>query len=377
MIPDPLPGLLLIGGDTKAGPLSSVDNSPKLGFPADCVIPELPEKRYGAGAFITHKGLSVCGGWWEGKPYSTDCLTLKVNKEKGRWERGHLDDMHEEAGGVKGVISLKGNGVYLVHGSSISFMAENKTNWEAQQETPIADIQCAVKIAELSFLIFGGRTLKSVREFSITQAAETRSGYGRQKMRSQTQGEWQNIYRWPSLQQDRRGPGRGATAEILIVAGGISGWEDVLDTVEVYQLKSRSLGVGEKMIQARAFFSLVPVGETFIRLLAVGGEGLNGTLNTTEWWNNDNNDWREGPELDTPRSSLAFSIVPVNLVCSDTTDDVFCHTEQNNTCNACKKEGDNFVCSLGTASDEKCVVEKCPIHLEEERAPELDPQKTG
>ena len=43
------------------------------------------------------------------------------------------------------------------------------------------------------------------------------------------------------------------------------------------------------MIQARAFFSLVPVGETFIRLLAVGGEGLNGTLNTTEWWNNDNN----------------------------------------------------------------------------------------
>ena len=41
------------------------------------------------------------------------------------------------------------------------------------------------------------------------------------------------------------------------------------------------------------------------------------------------------------------------------------------------EEGDNFVCSLGTASDEKCVVEKCPIHLEEERAPELDPQKTG
>ena len=75
-IPEPPPGLVLMGGDAKDGPTSSVE---PLGFPANCMIPDLPEKRYGAGSFVAPQldgQLTVCGGWWDGKPNSTDCLTL-------------------------------------------------------------------------------------------------------------------------------------------------------------------------------------------------------------------------------------------------------------------------------------------------------------
>ena len=127
-IPEPPPGLVLMGGDAKDGPTSSVE---PLGFPANCMIPDLPEKRYGAGSFVAPQldgQLTVCGGWWDGKPSSTDCLTL--NKEEGRWERGHLKGTPGGTGAVKGVISVDGIGVYLVHSSSMSFLA--RSTQEAQ-----------------------------------------------------------------------------------------------------------------------------------------------------------------------------------------------------------------------------------------------------
>ena len=377
---------MLIGGDSKDGPLSSVE---PLGFPANCMIPDLPEKRYGAGSFVAPQldgQLTVCGGWWDGKPNSTDCLTL--NKEEGRWERGHLKGTPGGTGAVKGVISLDGIGVYLVHSSSMSFLAwstqeietptqeiqntrdiktpEDKTSWN-EIATPLADIQCATSLNEFRFVIIGGRKLESVLEYKIGKN-EANPG----------QSGWQDTHRWPNLKQGRRGPGCGATKEVLIIAGGVTGWDVILDTVEIFQLKSRALGVGGVMIQARAFFSLVPVGETFIRLLAVGGESDNGvTLNTTEWWNQDDDEWEEGPLLDTPRSGLAASLVPVKLVCGSSTDGSFCQTVQGNPCTECalNEDKNNFVCSSGE-NEELCDQKKCPLLLEE-RASKKESQKTG
>ena len=134
------------------------------------------------------------------------------------------------------------------------------------------------------------------------------------------------------------------------------------------------------MAQARAFFTLVPVGETFIRLLAVGGEGENGvSLKTTEWWNQDESEWEEGPVLDNPRSSLAASLVPAKLVCGSLANGTFCQTEQGNTCSVtseCTLQGEDFVCETEESAEEKCDKEKCPLH-DKIKAPKQDSQNTG
>ena len=69
-------GLLLIGGthSSKAS-LSSLEV-----FGLDnCSVPDLPEDRSGHGSFITGWGsLAVCGGWWAGKPWSSDCIVLST-----------------------------------------------------------------------------------------------------------------------------------------------------------------------------------------------------------------------------------------------------------------------------------------------------------
>ena len=217
--------------------------------------------------------------------------------------------------------------------------------------------------------------MKTVREFiSVIKKAD-----GSRNLTEESRAEegWQEETKWPKLQQARRGPGCGATTDIVIVAGGVSGWHEILDTVEIYQLKSRALGIGGRMIQARAFFSLVPVGETFIRLLAVGGEGVDGmTLKTTEWWNHDDDEWEEGPVLDKPRSSLAASLVPVDLVCGSLVNGTFCLTEQNNVCSECTLQGEDFVCQTEGSEGEKCDEQKCPLHLEE-KAPKQESQSTG
>ena len=125
-------------------------------------------------------------------------------------------------------------------------------------------------------------------------------------------------------------------------------------------------------------------GETFIRLLAVGGEGVDGmTLKTTEWWNHDDDEWEEGPVLDNPRSSLAAALVPVDLVCGSLVNGTFCQTEQNNVClptSECTLQGEDFVCQTeGSEEGEKCDKQKCPLHLDppEEKAPKQESQSTG
>ena len=109
------PGLLVLGGQTKEGPLSSVET---FGF-ENCTIPPLPETRYAFGSFIAPTQppqLAVCGGWWMGKPNSTDCLTLNVTS--GQWERGTFTN-GLLGDGVRGVVEVEGQGVFVVHSNGI------------------------------------------------------------------------------------------------------------------------------------------------------------------------------------------------------------------------------------------------------------------
>ena len=67
-------GMFLMGG--KDPSLSGLTSTEVVGF-KNCTLPDLPEWRYNHGSFVTECGsLAVCGGWWQGKPFSPDCLVL-------------------------------------------------------------------------------------------------------------------------------------------------------------------------------------------------------------------------------------------------------------------------------------------------------------
>ena len=125
MEPSPPPGLLLLGGQSTDGQLTSIET---FGF-ENCAIPPLPETRYGFGSFIvpTQKPqLAVCGGWWMGKPISSDCLTLNVTS--GQWERGAFTN-GLLGDGVRGVIYIEGQGVFVVHSSGILVLPPGSNSW--------------------------------------------------------------------------------------------------------------------------------------------------------------------------------------------------------------------------------------------------------
>ena len=95
-----------------------------IGF-NNCSVPDLPEWRYNHGSFVTEWGsLAVCGGWWKGKPFSSDCLVL--NRTSELWQRGVLGDIFGNT--VLGVVSMV-IGTYLVHPTASSFLPSGATVW--------------------------------------------------------------------------------------------------------------------------------------------------------------------------------------------------------------------------------------------------------
>ena len=75
------------------------------------------------------------------------------------------------------------------------------------------------------------------------------------------------------------------------------------------------------MKKARAYFQIIPVGSTRPRLLAVGGENEIMALDTSEWWEEEEDSWEEGPTLSRGRSDFAALMAPPHLVCSETIQD--------------------------------------------------------
>ena len=308
-----------MGGQSAERQLTSVET---FGF-ENCTIPSLPETRYGFGSFITptqKPQLAVCGGWWMGKPNSTDCLTLNVTS--GQWERGTFTN--ELVGdGVRSVINMEGQGIFMVHSSVMSFLAPGSRSWVAGLVFPTS-AECGCNVSSLSFVTIHMNDTHNVREYSVTNG----------------EVEPQPIDSWPHLLTKRRGLGCGATSHHLIVAGGVSGWGEVLTSVEVFHIASKALRRGGNLQQARAYFKIIPVGSTHPRLLAVGGVGATSTVDTSEWWEEEDDSWEEGPTLSTGRSGFSAVMAPPHLVC----------TQENPPAHSCPGVDNNQTCLFSTAA---------------------------
>ena len=302
--PPPPPGLIILGGQSKYEQLASIET---FGF-EDCTIPQLPETRYGLGSFVTpteYKKLAVCGGWWEGKPHSTDCLTL--NTANGQWERGTFTNglLGE---GVRGVIIMEDHGIYVVHSRVTSFLAQGNDTWTAGPVFPtsvMSSAECACNLTKNSFVTIHTNEGHNVREYSTSKIVGDRVG------------GWEVDSLWPSTTTKRWSPGCGATGYHLVVAGGVSGWDEVLASVEVFVIESKALLRGGKMKHARAFFNIMPVGTSQLRLLAIGGRDGLSTLESTEWWEEEDNVWGEGFSLSMGRSSFGVVLAPAYLACTE------------------------------------------------------------
>merc|ERR1719192_589508 len=143
----PLPitrGILMIGGlESGSNATSAVE---VIGF-ENCSVPDLPEARFDHGSFMTPWGLSVCGGTWAGKPWSSDCLVL--NRTSKQWERGILGPLLGET--VVAVVELSA-GTYLVHPENSSFLPSPERHRIAGPKHP-EEVQCATGISTDSFLV--------------------------------------------------------------------------------------------------------------------------------------------------------------------------------------------------------------------------------
>ena len=233
-----------------------------------------------------------------GKPNSSDCLTLNVTS--GQWERGTLTNGLPEDD-VQGVINLDGEGAIVVHSNGISILATGSESWVAG---PIflEPAVCGCNISSTSFVTIHMSATKNVRQYSFSSNTITP----------------EDINLWPDLRTTRWGPACGATFYHLLVAGGVSHWDEVLSSVEVFDISSRSLRRGGSLQRPRAYFQMIPVGFKHPRLLAIGGKDSNSTLSTSEWWEEQEDRWEDGPSMTSGRSSLSSLMAPPHLVCLGT-----------------------------------------------------------
>jgi len=147
-------------------------------------------------------------------------------------------------------------------------------------------------------------------------------------------------------------------------------------SVEVFHIATKALRRGGSLQQARAYFQIIPVGSTHPRLLAVGGQGAFSTLDTSEWWEEEEDSWEEGPALSRGRSNFAAILTPPHLVCSEIDPPAHsCPAAQNTgqTClfptgepgegaQVCEIEGNEFSCPTANASiNAPCDRERCPL----------------
>ena len=126
----------------------SISSTEVIGI-GSCLVPDLPEERFNHGSFMTEWGsLAVCGGWWAGKPWSSDCLVLNTTSKQ--WERGILGAVLGED--VLGVITID-VGTYMIHQLTSSFLPSGERDWIAGPDAK-GVVQCATGISTSSFLDF-------------------------------------------------------------------------------------------------------------------------------------------------------------------------------------------------------------------------------
>ena len=296
-------GLLLIGGlDTGYKGLASVE---VIGLD-NCSVPDLPEWRYDHRSFQTEWGsLAVCGGWWAGKPLSSDCLVF--NTTLRRWERGVLGAILGNT--ILGVVNMD-VGTYMVHHFTSSFLPSGEKEWIAGPSSREL-VQCATGIFSSSFLAFG-RT--SVRQFDSNIAGPSRD-----------EG-WVDDGVWPNLQVERYGPGCATLDDMSILAGGRNKLGERLKSVEIIFVNTKTLGKARDMLEPRDHFNLIVLGST---LLAIGG--YNQT--SMEMWEGVGRPWTEAPTSLTNSRSQFSALTLTDSVCSaDTLLPHSCPTLDGGTC---------------------------------------------
>ena len=293
------------GQDEWQEPLNSVE---ALGL--DCEIPPLPEKRQSFGTFLTPFNpvqLAVCGGTSLANAQHlggfdrADCVTLNV--KTSQWEQDKFQNRLPIDWPIQGVIKMEGQGVFVVHQYSISVLQQGSKRWVSGPSFQTEAV-CSCIISSTKFVTIHWSDENNVLGYSVGESFEPVE---------------EPTDTWPSLLTKRRGPGCGATARHLVVAGGMSASDEILSSVEIFTIDSylHCFGRGADMQLPRAFFQLIPIGSQHTRLLAVGGKTVSApiTLSTSEWWDEEVNSWESGPTLATGRSHFGALLVPASLVC--------------------------------------------------------------
>ena len=287
-LPRPM-GLSLIGGKVSdSRTLSSVE---VLGL-RNCSIPDLPEWRYNHGSFITEWGsLAVCGGSWDGKPFSSDCLVL--DRASKTWERNILGDIFGNT--VLGVVTLD-IGTYLIHPSTSSFLPPGEQKWIPGPTLPAPKgVQCATEMSDTSFFIFSEKT---VRQFDSSIAGPVHD-----------EG-WTVPEKWLDLEVERYRPGCATLNDICMVAGGRNEQGELLKSVEIFSISSKLRGKAEDMLKPREHFILVAIGKT---IAAVGQKDET----SIEIWEGESDPWIAYSEvLNSSRSHLS-AIAHSDLACPE------------------------------------------------------------
>ena len=275
--------MVVIGGREGGFYGDTTSSVEMIGFD-NCSVPDLPETRYHHGGFVTSWGsLAVCGGYWSGKPASSDCLVL--NTTSRQWERGVLGGLLGDA--VVGVVTLD-VGTYMVHATTSSFLPLGEREWIPGPNST-QSVHCVSGISAESYLVIGGDYFggRSVLQFDS----------------SNDQG-WLPDDVWPDLQTWRQGPGCATLGDMCVVAGGNTRSGEVLKSVEVIFLQSKTSRQTSDMLEPRSYFKLIVLRK---RLLAIGSRNET----SMEAWEGLDEPWRLASEsLILSRSH--FSALPVD-----------------------------------------------------------------
>ena len=160
---------------------------------------------------------------------------------------------------------------------------------------PTEEVQCATGISTSSFLTFSG---KLARQFDSSIAGP-----------SSDEG-WTADGEWPNLLVERYRPACETLQGLSLVAGGRNNQGELLKSVEIIFLNSKSLGKAKDMLKPREYFNLIALGTT---LLALGGF----KETSIEIWEGVGEPWKEASmSLETSRSHFS-ALTSTNLVCSD------------------------------------------------------------
>ena len=317
--------MVVIGGREGGFYGDTTSSVEMIGFD-NCSVPDLPETRYHHGGFVTSWGsLAVCGGYWSGKPASSDCLVL--NTTSRQWERGVLGGLLGDA--VVGVVTLD-VGTYMVHATTSSFLPSGEREWIPGPNSTHS-VHCVSGISDESFLVLSGNDHggKAVHQF------DSRHDQG-----------WLPDDVWPDLLTQRTRPGCATLGDQFFVAGGLNGVNEALKSVEVIFLQSKSLGKAIDMLRPRSHLNLLVMGNT---LLALGGNNDESHETSVEVWEGLEEPWRLAPQTVTCSRSY-FSALPVDdRVCiEEPLPPHYCPTLDGGTCvfpfrNGIKKVSTNLL----------------------------------